>query len=146
MEDIDLKLFRARLPEGWDTQVMVTCAPAPGVEPRRSVVFMRKSMDGAESLADFAASQRDELARQLTQFSLLYDAPTELAGQTVPLIVFGWQADAGRLTQVQAYFPAEAGAAWIVTLSSGTEDYDALLPEFQAILGSFQPTDAIGGT
>ncbi|MCO6382390.1 DcrB-related protein [Oceanicola sp. 502str15] len=143
MEDIDLQVLSARLPVGWDTQVMVTCTPPPEVSPRRSVVFLRKPLAGASSLADFAAAQRDELAKQLTQFSLLYDAPADLGGRSLPLIVFGWQAEAGRLTQVQGFFPATDGMVWIATLSCGAEDYDALLPEFQAVLASFAPADAL---
>ncbi|SIN94561.1 DcrB-related protein [Vannielia litorea] len=139
MDTIDFRFFRAQMPPGWDNQVMVTCTPPPGEEPRRSVVFLRKEMAPAESLSAFAALQRNALAAQLPRFSLMYDKPTELAGQTVPLIVYGWQADAGRLTQVQAFFPAEPGYAWLVTLTAAAEAYDALLPEFQAMLAVFAP-------
>lgn len=139
MKDLAHHEYTIGFPESWtDRTDVVLVGPAEdGKSP--SVTVKRIDLEVEQTLAQFAAFQRQGLENimNVQKPDFIEEGPTALAGLQAYARVYRIRFANKALTQRQVY-AIRGRTAYVITMTSAVERYEADLPIFEEILGRFQ--------
>lgn len=132
--------FSLDVPDGWADRSMITwvAPPKPGYKVLPNLLCSKGEMQGGEDLDHFVNRQLKELMGQVKNFDLISRQKTTFGGVPAVELAFCIRPQTVMLQQQQIFFQTDLNSQVVhtVVLTAARENFEALKPVFDEILGS----------